>query len=182
MPRHPAVSARTPISITVEGASDEAFVRFLQGCCDREGVSVHLSPSVAHGGDSLAVVEHAVRARSSARRQFSARVVLLDADRTEQDRQAKRDANRAAARAGLQLVYLRPNLEGLLLRLHPGHELRRVVARDAVQELRKIWPEYRKPPTAVQLRRRFALDALRRAARHDDELERLLQAVGVSTG
>ena len=182
MQRRHAVPARTPIFVTVEGPSDEAFVKFLQGCCEREGVHVHLSVSVACGGDSLAVVEHAARqvARSSARSQFAAKLVLMDADRTERDRQAKRDAPAAARRAGLQIVYVQPNLEGLLLRLHPGHERRRVVARDAMRELRKVWPEYRKPPTAAQLRRRFALDALTRAARHDGELERLLQVVRVS--
>lgn len=168
--------------MAVEGPSDEAFVKFLQGCCERAGVHVHLSASVAQGGDSLAVVEHAARqvARSSARSQFAARLVLLDADRTERDRQARRDATAAARRAGLQIVYVQPNLEGLLLRLHPGHERRRVVARDAMSELRRLWDGYRKPPTAVQLKRRFALKDLTRAARHDGELQKLLQVVQVS--
>ena len=182
MQRSRAVPARTPVFIAVEGPSDEAFVKFLQGLCDEERVHVHLSASVAHGGDSLAVVEHAMRylARSSARNQFSRKLVLLDADRIDQDRKAKRDAASAAKRSGLELVYVQPNLEGLLIRLHPEHERRQVVARDAMRELRKIWPEYRKPPTAVRLRRRFGLDDLRRAALHDGELAKLLRIAGVS--
>ena len=112
MRRRHAVPARTPIFVTVEGPSEEAFVKFLRGCCEREGVHVHLNVSVACGGDSLAVVEHAARqvARSSARSQFAAKLVLMDADRTEQDRHAKRDAPAAARRAGLQIVYAQPNL------------------------------------------------------------------------
>ena len=48
-----------------------------------------------------------------------------------------------------------------------------------MKELRKVWPEYGKPPTATQLRQRFDLSALRRAARHDQELQRLLAILGL---
>ena len=71
-------------------------------------------------------------------------------------------------------MYLDPNLEGLLLRLHSGQERRSIAPGDTLKELRKVWPEYRKPPTAAQLRQRFDLPALRRAARYDQELQRLL--------
>ena len=157
-------------------------MRFLQRCCDEQDLSLHLRVSVAGGGDSLSVVRHASRylERSAARRDFSAKLVLLDADRVEQDRRAGRDPATAANQFGLRLVYLKPNLEGLLLRFHAGHEDRNVVAREALRALRSVWPEYRKPPTADQLNRRFTLADMRRAVGHDPELERLLQAVGVS--
>lgn len=182
MRRVVAVPRRTAIFVGVEGRSEEAFVRFLQRCCDEQHLGVHLRVSVAGGGDSLSVVRHASRylERSAARRDFSARLVLLDADRIEQDLRARRDAATAANQFGLQPVYLRPNLEGLLLRFHAGHEDRNVVAREARPALRGVWPEYRKPPTADQLNRRFTLADMRRAVGHDPELEGLLQAVGVS--
>lgn len=181
MPRRRAVPRRTPIFIGLEGRSEEAFVKFLQRCCKGEGLHVYLNTSVAGGGDSLAIVRDAGRylARSSSPRQFSGKFVLLDADRTEQDRRSRRDPSAAALRLGLRLVYLQPNLEGLLLRLHARHERRLVAARDAIRELQKIWPEYRKPPTADQLSRRFTLDDLRRTARHDDQLRELLRVVGL---
>ena len=104
---------------------------------------------------------------------------MLDADRVEQDRQAGRGPLVATNEFGLQLVYLQPNLEGLLLRLHDGYERRQVAARSALHELRAIWPEYRKPPTADELSRHFTLDDLRRAARHDSELQQTLRVVGL---
>ena len=79
----------------------------------------------------------------------------------------------------MELVFQQPNLEGLLLRLHPGQDRRRVSARDALAELRKVWPDYRKPPTAYQLKQRFSVSDLRRAARHDEELKKLLTVVGL---
>jgi hypothetical protein len=72
-----------------------------------------------------------------------------------------------------------PNLEGVLLRLHPGQERRKVAPQDAERELRRLWPEYRKPPTAAQLKQRFSVSDLRRAARHDGELRKLLSVVGL---
>ena len=48
-----------------------------------------------------------------------------------------------------------------------------------MRELRKVWPEYRKPPAANRLRQRFDLSALRRAAEHDGELRKLLVVVGL---
>lgn len=56
---------------------------------------------------------------------------------------------------------------------------RRVAAGDAVAELRKVWREYGKPPTAVQLIQRFTLSDLRRAARYDERLQRLLDVLGL---
>ena len=181
MPRRRAVPRRKPIFIGVEGRSEEAFVKFLQRCCDGEGLHVHLSVSVAGGGDSRGVVQNAGRwlARSVTRHQFAEMLVMLDADRVEQDRQAGRDPLIATKEFGLQLIYLQPNLEGLLLRLHDGYERRQVAARSALHELRATWSEYRKPPTADELSRHFTLDDLRRAARHDSELQRILRVVGL---
>ena len=181
MRRRPVVPPRRAFFIGVEGRSDEAFIALLQWCCDQEGLHVHLSASAAGGGGSLAVIEDAGRAlvRSSSRRQFADRLVLLDADRIEQDLREGDDASVAAGRYGLRLVYLRPNLEGLLFRLHSGRERSRVTARHALQELQKLWPEYRKPPTADALTKRFMPDDLKRAALHDDELGMLLRTVGL---
>ena len=70
--------------------------------------------------------------------------------------------------------------EGLLLRLHQGHESREIVAGDSITELRRVWPEYRKSLlTADQLNRRFTVSDLRRAARYDEGLRRLLEILGL---
>ena len=106
--------------------------------------------------------------------------MLLDSDRVETDKAAGRDARVTASRWGLEVVFAIPNLEGLLVRLHKGHETRFVPALDVLRRLRKLWPEYRKGNlTAGQLRRRFALADLRRAARHDEQMRKLLAALGL---
>ena len=106
-------------------------------------------------------------------------MVLLDRDRLERDRKNGRDAYVVASKWRLEIVFQDPNLEGLLFGLHQGFERRKPTAREALPELRRVWPEYRKPPTADELIQRFGLTDLRRAARHDDELLRLLGFLGL---
>ena len=174
------VERRRVIFIGVEGTSDRAFVRFLHDCCDEKGLHLHLNVGLGYGGDSVVVVEEAVRYlnRHFERRDISDRLVLLDSDRIKQDRQAGRDAQSVASKENLELIFLRPNLEGLLLRLHEGHESRRIGS-NAEAELRKIWPSYSKQLTADQLSQRFALSDLQRAAQYDTELKRLLKILGL---
>lgn len=106
--------------------------------------------------------------------------MLLDLDRMEEDRAAGRDALTEARKHRLEAVLFKPNLEGLLLRLHKGCEALSVPARDAVNQLRKLWPTYSKSSlTANQLRQRFSLGDLRRAAGHDEELHKLLLVLGL---
>ena len=171
---------RRVIFIGIEGASDRAFVRFLQNCCDEQGLHLHLNVGLGYGGDSVVVVEEAARYlnRHFERRDISYRLVLLDSDRIEQDRHAGRDAQSVALKEKLKLIFLHPNLEGLLLRLHEGYENRRIV-NNAETELRKVWPEYSKQLTADELSRRFTLSDLQRAAQYDIELKRLLKILGL---
>ncbi len=75
---------------------------------------------------------------------------------------------------------LTPNLEGLLVRLHEGHEARLVPADDAERQLRKLWRKYGKGSlSADQLKRRFTLADLKRSAHHDEDLRRLLGTLGL---
>ena len=181
MSRRHLVPPRKPIFIGTEGESDRAFARLLQRYCDQEQLRVYLKIKPASGGDSVAVVEDIGRwlAKNDPGKNYQVRLVLLDHDRIEQDLQAGRDAQAAATRLGLELVFQGPNLEGLLLRLHPGRERRNIAAHKAISELQKVWPAYKKPPTAEQLRQRFTLDDVRRAATHDQYLRKLLEVIGL---
>ena len=178
--RRRSVKPRRVIFIGVEGKSDQAFVRFLGRCCEEAGLHLHLEVKPGNGGDSVAVVEEAARhLKRSGKSNISDRLVLLDRDRIKQDLQAGRDAQAVASKAKLEIIFQEPNLEGLLIRLHPGQENRRIAADNAITELKKVWPEYSKPPTADQLSQRFTLSDVQRAAQHDSELQRLLEVLGL---
>lgn len=182
MPRRRMVEPRRVIFIGVEGKNEQAFARFLQFCCDSECLHLRLNVTTGSGGDSVAVVKEAARRlqRHQDRKVISHSLVLLDRDRHAQDVQAGRDPQTIASRAKLEIIFQSPNLEGLLLRLHRSHENREIAASDSMAELRKVWPDYRKSSlTADQLNRRFTVSNLRRAARYDEGLRRLLDVLGL---
>ena len=181
MRRRGQVQPRRVIFIGCEGKSERAFVRFLAHLCQETGLHLHLDARPGNGGDSVSIVREARRhlEKHPDRKSIKDSFVLLDRDRIAQDIKAGRDACAVASRWKIELMFLEPNLEGLLLRLHAGQERRQIVPGDTLKELRKVWPEYRKPPTATQLRQRFGLPALRSAARHDRELQRLLAVLGL---
>lgn len=182
MPHRSSVEPRRVIFIGVEGKSDRAFAQFLQRCCDKEGLHLHLDIKKGNGGDSVGVVKEAARhlTRHSDKRDISATLVLLDSDRIEQDRQAGRDAQAVASEHGLKIIFQNPNLEGLLLRLHEGYENRQIAAGNSMTELCKVWLEYSKSSlTADQLTGRFDVSDVQRAARYDDELRTLLNVLGL---
>ncbi len=181
MRRRHSVKPRRPIFVGVEGKSEQAFVKFLQHLCDDNGLSLSLDCAKGSGGDRVMVVQEAGRSwkKRSGRNQYKDKLVLLDQDRVEEDREAGRDADARASELGFRIIYQAPNLEGLLIRLHQGSEQKTVKKGTERARLQKLWPEYSKPPTADQLIRRFGLDDLRRAARHDEELGRLLDVLGL---
>ena len=175
------VQPRRPIFVGTEGEGERVLAKFLQVRCDEGGLRVHLDVRPGTGGDSVTVVKEAHRRleRLPSRREFVHKLVLLDRDRVDQDLAAGHDARVLATRYQLELIFQEPNLEGLLLRLHPGQEQRRVAAASAKRELRSVWPDYDKTPSVDQMQRRFKLEDVRRAARHDPQLRRLLDILGL---
>ena len=179
--RRRSVQPRRAVFIAGEGQSERAFVIFLQLLCDEAGLHIHLDIKPQDGGGSVAVIEQAGRwlERNRSGRDYQARLVLLDRDRIEAEPQEGTKAQAASARYKLEIIFQDPNLEGLLLRLYKGQEQRRVTANESERVLLKVWPEYQKPPTAEQLRQRFTLDDVRRAAKYDQQLRRLLEVIGL---
>ena len=180
MSRRRLVPQRKVIFIGTEGDSDRAFVQFLQRCY-QEHLPVSLKIKPASGGDSVTIVEDIGRwlAKNPSRKDYQARLVLLDHDRIEQDLRAGRNAQVVATRYKLEIVFQNPNLEGLLLRLHLGRERQNIAAHRAINELQKVWRAYKKPPTADLLQQRFTLADVRRAAAHDQHLRKLLDVIGL---
>ena len=128
----------------------------------------------------MAVVEGMQRYlhRNSFASEIRTRIVLLDEDRIANDRRSGRDAVALARKAGIDVILQQPSLEGVLVRLHPSQETRRV-AGDAERELRRPWPDYTKPPTTAALFERFGLEDVIRAASRDSNLAALLSRIGL---
>ena len=166
-----------------EGESEQSFAAWLQGLCDGEGRHLHLDIVVAGAGSSVGTVETCAgrcHERSRKHGPYRACLVLLDCDRLADKRQNEADPRPIAGKAGIELVFLKPNLEGVLVRLHKGQQARRLAtAKGAERALKRLWPEYRKPASAAALRERFDLDRLRRAAGHDADLRRLAELLGL---
>ena len=177
MPRQPLIPKRKRFFIGAEGKSERSFARWLERLRNNPNPDVHLDIIVCDGGDGLAAAEYAVkryRERAREHGKFDAGLILIDSDRIEEDRSHGRNPETVLKDESLCLAYMRPNLEGVLLRLHRDHEQEFVAADKTLWALRKQWPEYRKPASADALDARFDLNDLQRAARHDDELRKIL--------
>lgn len=182
MARSRTVRRRQRIFVAAEGDGERALARWLQRLCEEQATHLHLDIVVAGGGDTRSVVEFAMdrrRRHADSKGRDSGALVFVDADRLAHDRAAGRDPETVEGRERLQLTYLIPNLEGLLVRLHNGHETRFVSADGAERRLQQLWREYRKPMPARELGRRFALPDLRRAAVHDTHLRDALILLGL---
>ena len=103
----------------------------------------------------------------------------MDEDCIEENRQRGRDPFAGLAGEDLDLIRLVPKFEGLLLRLHPGCENRTVSAQAVKRNLRKEWPEYAKPISALKLGRRFQLQDLLQVARTDKNIRQTLEILGL---
>lgn len=185
MARRRPVSRRKRIFVAAEGDGERALATWLQRICDEQELHLHLDVVVAGGGDSRSIIEFAIdrrRRRAHSKGRDKGALVLLDADRLAQDRAAGRDPETVEGRGHLRLIYLTPNLEGLLVRLHIGCETQFVAAEIAERRLQQLWPEYRKPVPTSALGKRFDLTDLRRAAAHDLHLRDVLTLLGLLPG
>jgi hypothetical protein len=109
---------------------------------------------------------------------FRAAFLLVDEDRAQQADWPVHRLRSEAAGVGLKLCGQKPKFEGLLLRMFPGRERVVPVAVSVDEQLRALWPEYRKPMDARSLARKFTLDDLIRVARVEPELARVLSTIG----
>ncbi len=176
------VPKRKRFFIGAEGESERSLARWLKQLCDEADLHVHLDIVVCGGGDSLAIVKHSVnqyRQRTKLYGRFLAGLIILDDDRIEEDKLHDRNPLTGLDNEDLRLVYLIPNLEGLLLRLHPGYESKFVLAHEAGRALRKQWPQYDKPASAMTLGHRFKLQNLQLVARQDTNIRLVLETLGL---
>jgi hypothetical protein len=166
-----------------EGDSEVSYIARVRRIADdvHQKVFLDAQPLQPDGGDPLALLLRAeeVVARNERNRElYDEKYLLIDRDRLgrspERDQQIPAILNRINAR----VIWQDPAHEALILRHLPGCATRRPPSTQiAMQQLRQQWPEYQKPMSAMQLATRINLDALRQAAKVEDELRAFLASI-----
>ena len=183
--RRPIIPQRKVIFIGCEGASEVGYAQLLQDLADATGLHIHLDiRELGPGaGDPLHRIELAVtrlhflrRARTDPAERF----VFVDHDQAEREPQRAERAIRLARDNDINVVWKRPCFEAFLLRHLPGRSAHRPPTSPvALNALRQIWAEYRKPMSRLELSARIDLDAIRRAATVEPEFEAMLRRIGL---
>lgn len=136
------------------------------------------------GGDPLALVELAIRRIAEKERKrgaFSLRAVLLDRDKWGQTPDRDRQIAPLLAENDLSVIWQNPCHEGFLLRHFEGYGTARPVTSElAMQDLKRIWPEYYKAMPASQLALRIDKAALRRASAVEQKFTSFLDQIGMT--
>lgn len=176
------------IFVAFEGKSEIAFCAWLQDLCNEHQPNIYLDrPRRMSGGDPLALVECALKARQRSTQSAGLRhrhsCLLIDTDRLDDGSVRSSGAVALAEEKDLVLIRQRPCFEAVILRLHEGCEKKvPATAREALSQLRQVWPDYQKPPTRYQLAGRFAFAHLQRLAAVEPEIARLLAILGLPSG
>jgi hypothetical protein len=145
------------------------------------GSPIHIHTTVCRGGDPATIIMKAIHARQHEYRRsgaFIASAILLDDDKRGLTPEKVDLALQAAAKANMIVIWQRPDHEGLLLRHLPGcAKLSPPTKVQVERRLLAVWPSYRKPRQAHELRQMISLDQVRQAAAVEAELEQFLKLI-----
>jgi hypothetical protein len=182
--RPPFIKQRRPVFIGCEGASEAGYAGLLQSMLREAALPVHL---VIHelgrgAGDPCSRIELAVQRLGQLRRTRIAppeRFVMLDADQTDRERADR--ARQLALENSITIVWQHPCFEAVLLRHLQDRATRQPPdTPEAERALAREWPDYRKPMTSAALGQRIDLDAIKRAAAVEPELQKMLRCLGLA--
>lgn len=182
-PHRPRIPQRRRVFLGCEGESEQSYGVLLGKLTEARHRRIHIDAVLLQpgAGDPLGLVERAVRLirdRSERAGAYVIRAVLLDSDKTGLIPERDARVLALARRHGLHLIWQKPCHEGFLLRHLDGCEtLRPAQSAEAMAELQRRWPDYRKGLPAARLAGRLDEGCILRAASVETVLRDFLDAI-----
>ena len=176
---------KMPVFLGCEGASEVAYGQFLARLLAAANLAVHLEVVALNpgAGDPLSLIKRIIKElprREARRTPFKLKIVLMDADRLQNDRVRKSATETLAQDHGIGILWQRPCHEALLLRHFEGHQNQQPAdCRSATALLQKLWPDYEKPMSTTDLARRIDQAGLFRAASVEPAVQHFLAQIGL---
>lgn len=163
-----AILQRRRVLLGCEGDSEQSYGALLGRLIELRHRRIHLDTVLLGAGGPLAMIETAVKRKAERERNrgaYAACAVLLDTDTRQQSLSRTAEGEALARKHGLRLVWQEPCHEALLLRHLPGCAMQRPqTSAQALADLERAWPDYRKGFPANALARRIDEAAVLRAA------------------
>lgn len=178
------IHIRSRIFIAVEGEGERAFVKLLQEFSDNLGLSLSLDAHVLNGGGYKKMLNSAIkkmRKVNKLKNPAKLAIIIVDSDRSENndDQWSMDKLKQEVSKNGFFLFAQNPNQEGLLIKLFPDNENKKIPKNHINTELRKIWPDYKKPINFYKLKDKFSLEDLTRVSSVDAGLKELMIKIGL---
>ncbi len=177
------IPQRRRVFLACEGESEQSYGALLSRMTNARHGHTYLDIVLVQpgGGDPLAIVERAVRLMRERVRRFgayTARAVLLDADKLGLSPDRDLRIAPLAERNDLRLIWQEPCHEALLLRHLEGcAELRPPDTGRAAETLQRRCPNYRKGMAAIRLATLIDVGGVVRAAGVEPALDAFLTAI-----
>ena len=177
------IKRREPIFAGAEGQSEVTLIAWLQQICDDAGLALYLDAHNARGGYPEKIVKNCIgtiRTLPNRRESYVDHFILLDSDVLKDDIELGRNPVKLAKENDINLIFLEPNIEGFYYRMCKEGNEKTILDKDKVEnELERIWPDYKKNISKDDLIHKFTVEDIRRVAKYDKNVEKLLSILGL---
>lgn len=173
-----AIPQRRRVFLGCKGESEQSYGALLGRLVELRHHRIHLDTVLLRAGDPLAMIETAVKCKTENERRrdaYAVCAVFLDNDTRRRSPPRAAEGEALARQHGLRLVWQEPCHEAVLLRHLPGCGTRRPqTTSQALADLQREWPDYRKGLPASTLARMIDRAAVLRAAASNPGLQEFL--------
>jgi hypothetical protein len=173
------------IFVGCEGEDEQGYVAFLARIAETRHAPVHLHSVLLRpgGGDHLALVEIAVEKigeNERKRERYQRKFIFVDRDLWGRKSERDDQTLRLAAENDIYLIWQNPCREAMMLRHIEGCQNKRPPDKQTSdKELRKHWPDYKKPMNATAIQQKLDEQSLVRIAAVEPDLRQLISLLGL---